>query len=180
MSITHNFVHSNSIGGIGESIFYAVLSYLGTVKSVVSEKKWQKEGVDFILDDVKYDTKFDTKAFSTGNIALETVSRRKDGKVLKEGWVHQTGADCIAYMFLEDMHWSTYFFTPNEIKELAEEYKDNIKVIRNFGYESEVVLVPLTALEHKKKLRIPVVDGKPDLDLLKTVHNYLKSQKPDE
>lgn len=176
MSITHNFVNSNSIGGIGESIFYSLLSSLGDVKSVVRDKKWQAEGVDFILDGVKYDTKFDTKASATGNIALETISRKKDGKVLKRGWVYETGADCIAYIYLDNSYWKTLFFTPHEILTLAERYKDNIKVIKNFGYESEVVLVPLQDLSHKKQLEIPVVGASPDIDVLRLVHNYLKGE----
>lgn len=173
MTIVHNFVNSNSIGGIGESIFYTLLSKLGEVKVVTKDKKWQVQGVDFILEDVKYDTKFDTKAFSTGNIALETISRKKDNKIIKEGWVHTSKADCIAYIFLENDTWSIYFFTNTEIKELAAIPTYKIKEIRNFGYESEVVLVPIEDLSYKLKMQFPVV-GEASIDVLDKVHTYLK------
>lgn len=177
MAITHNFVNSNSIGGIGEAIFYTLLSRLGKVESVVKDKKWQKKGVDFILDGVYYDTKFDTKAFSTGNVALETVSRRKDGEILKEGWVHTSEADCISYIYLENDRWVIYFFTPEEVKKFAEEESYDIKSIRNYGYESEVVLLPLEDMGHKLKMTFPVVGDVKDLSVLKKVHTYLREKK---
>lgn len=176
MAITHNFVNSNSIGGIGESLFYLLLSRLGKVKSVVSDKKWQKMGVDFILDDVYYDTKFDTKAFSTGNIALETVSRQKDGVVLKSGWAHTSQADCIVYIYLENTDWSMYFFTPDEVRKLVDRNYP-VKTIKNFGYESEVVLLPIEDIGNKLKLTFPVVGEFTEIEPLKKVHNYLKESK---
>lgn len=174
MAIIHNFVNSNSIGGIGESIFYTLLSRLGTVESVTSKKEWQKKGVDFLLDGVKYDTKFDTKAFSTGNVALETISRKKDNEVIKYGWVHTTEADCIAYIFLENVTWSTYFFTPEEMKGLVANPDYQTKEIKNYGYESEVVLIPLQDLSYKLKLNFPVIGDTGSIDVLHKVHNYLK------
>lgn len=177
MAITHNFVNSNSIGGIGEAIFYTLLSKLGKVESVVKDKKWQKMGVDFILDDVYYDTKFDTKAYSTGNVALETVSRRKDGEVIKEGWAHTSEADCISYIFLENDMWSIYFFTPEEIQRIVEDSDYAIKSIKNYGYESEVVLLPLEDMGHKLKMTFPVVGDVGDISILEKVHTYLKENK---
>lgn len=177
MQISHNFVNSNSIGGIGEAIFYLLLSKLGEVKSVTKDKFWQKKGVDFILEDVYYDTKFDTKAFSTGNVALETVSRRKDGETLKDGWAFTSEADCITYIFLEDLSWSMYFFTPKEIKEFVDEDGYTKKSIKNYGYESEVVLVPLGDLSHKLKLQVPIVGDFTEIHGIEKVHNYLKNKK---
>ena len=176
MAITHNFVSSNSIGGIGEAIFFLLLSELGKVKSVVSDKKWQKKGIDFILEDVYYDVKFDTKAHSTGNLALETVSKRKDGEVLKSGWAHTSQADCISYMYLKNMEWSMYFFTPEEVRSFVSNEEYSTKVIKNYGYESEVVLVPIEDLSHKLNLVFPVV-GLADTSILKRVHEYLKESK---
>lgn len=176
MSITHKFVNSNTIGGIGESIFFSLLSSLGDVESVVNDKKWQKLGVDFVLDGVRYDTKFDTKAMATGNIALETVSRKKDGQIIKKGWVYESKADCIVYIYLENSDWSAYFFTPAETRELVKQHPNNIKLIKNFGYESEVILIPLDSLSHKKKLSFPVVGANPDLSILEFVHDYLKKE----
>lgn len=176
MAITHNFVSSNSVGGIGEAIFFSLLSELGEVKSVVSDRKWQKKGIDFILDDVYYDVKFDTKAHSTGNLALETVSRRKDGEVLKSGWAHTSQADCISYMYLRNSEWSMYFFTPDEIKTIVSNESYDTKVVKNYGYESEVVLVPIEDLSHKLNLVFPVV-GVADTSILKKVHTYLKEKK---
>jgi hypothetical protein len=176
MAITHNFVSSNSVGGIGEAIFYLMLSTLGEVQSVAKDRKWQKLGVDFILGDVYYDTKFDTKAFSTGNIALETVSRQKNGEVLKSGWAHTSQADCIVYIYLENTNWSMYFFTPEEVKSIVNRDYET-KTIQNYGYESEVVLLPLSELSHKLKITFPVVGGFEDTELLKKVHTYLKEKK---
>lgn len=177
MQIVHNFVNSNSIGGIGEAIFYLILSNLGEVQTVTKEKVWQKKGVDFILDGVYYDTKFDTKAFSTGNVALETVSRRKDGEVIKAGWAFTSEADCIAYIFLENLSWSMYFFTPREIKEFVDGDSYLKKAIKNYGYESEVVLVPLEDLSHKLKLQVPIVGDFTEIHGIEKVHSYLKSKK---
>lgn len=177
MAILHNFVNSNSIGGIGEAIFYTLLSKLGEVKAVTKDKEWQKMGVDFILDGVFYDTKFDTKAFSTGNVALETVSRRKDGKILKDGWAYTSEADCISYIFLEDANWSIYFFTPVEIKTVVECEDYEVKSIRNYGYESEVVLLPLADMGHKLKMTFPVVGDVSDISILEKVHTYLRENK---
>lgn len=177
MPITHNFVNSNSIGGIGEAIFYTLLSKLGEVKAVTKDKEWQKMGVDFILDGVFYDTKFDTKAFSTGNVALETVSRRKDGKILKDGWAYTSEADCISYIFLEGSHWSIYFFTPVEIRTFVDSGDYEVKSIRNYGYESEVVLLPISEMGKKLKMTFPVVGEVQDMSILKKVHTYLRENK---
>jgi hypothetical protein len=177
MGIVHNFVASNSVGNIGESIFFLLLSKLGQVVSVVKDKKWQSKGVDFVLEEVYYDTKFDTKAFSTGNLALETVSRKKDGVVVKEGWVHTSEADCIAYMYLENTDWSIFFFTPEEIKRLATTRGYETKVIKNYGYESEVILLPIEDLSHKLKMTFPVVGEVPDIEIIKKVHKHLKEKK---
>lgn len=173
---THNFITSNSVGGIGEAILFSVLSRLGPVDSVVKDREWQKIGVDFILENVWYDSKLDTKAFSTGNLALETVSKKKDGQVLKRGWVYTSKADCIAYIFLEGLAWSIYFFSTDEMLELIKSESYKVKSIKNFGYESEVILVPIEDLSHKKKMSVPVV-GEADLGVLKTVHGYFKENK---
>lgn len=178
MAITHSFVTSNNIGGIGESIFYLLLDGVnpGNVKTVVKEKEWRDRGVDFILEDVYYDTKFDTKAFSTGNVALETISRRKGKTVEKLGWVHTSQADCIAYIYLENTDWVIYFFTVPEIQKLVENEEYEKKAIKNYGYESEVVLIPIKDLSHKLKMTFPVV-GEADVSVLKKVHSYLRENK---
>lgn len=178
MAIVHNFVTSNNIGGIGESIFYILLDGLspGDVQSVVKEKEWRGRGIDFILQDVYYDTKFDTKAFSTGNVALETVSRKEGTKVIKKGWVHTSQADCVAYIFLENSNWSIYFFTVPEMQKMVRIKEYETKSIKNYGYESEVVLVPIKDLEHKAKMSFPVV-GEVDLSVLRKVHEYLRENK---
>lgn len=178
MAITHSFVTSNNIGGIGESIFYLLLDGIspGDVKTVVKEKEWRDRGVDFILEDVYYDTKFDTKAFSTGNVALETISRQVGNKVEKLGWVHTSQADCIAYIYLENTSWVIYFFTVPEIQKLVQSEGYEKKPIKNYGYESEVVLIPIKDLGHKLKMTFSVVGGA-DLSAIRKVHAYLKENK---
>lgn len=174
---THNFVSSNSIGGIGEVIFFSLLSELGKADSVVNDSKWQKLGVDFVLDDVYYDTKFDTKAFSTGNIAVETVSVRKNGEVKKKGWVHTSKADAISYIYLENENWTVLLLSLPYLKRIIKEDSLKKKSIRNYGYESEVLLVPLERLKRVPKIRIPVVGGGKDITRLKKFHKNLKEKK---
>lgn len=174
---THSFVSSNNVGSIGESIFFSLLSRLGNVESVVTDKEYQAKGVDFVLDGVYYDTKLDTKANHTGNVALETVSVKKDGSVVKQGWVHTTQADCVTYIFLAGTHWNVLFFTPYEMQKMVATPNYQTKQIKNYGYESEVVLVPLADLEHKSKLLVPIVGDLEDISLLEKVHSYLKEHK---
>ena len=160
MTQKHSFVASSSIGSIGESLFFSLasISLPGIeIINVTKDKLWQKQGVDFIIDDVFYDVKFDTKANSTGNLAFETVSKSKDGVVIKEGWAYSTKANCISYIVLNELRWSFYFFTPNEVLKLVKTNEDNKKSVYNYGYESEVVLIPVSTLSHKKIINIPVI-----------------------
>lgn len=180
MPQTHSFLTSNSVGGIGEAIFLSLMDKLGKkVKNVSSTRSWQKRGIDFIVDEVTYDTKFDLKAASTGNMAVETISRQKDGVVHKEGWLKTTEADCIVYIFKNDLSWKMYFFTIDQLEELEAEYTDNKKEVFNYGYKSEVVLIPLSALEGKPYLEMPIVGEVPteQLELIGRVHTYLKENK---
>lgn len=173
MTLTHRFEPSNSVGGIGEAIFYTLLSSLGDVEVVVSERAYQKQGVDFVLDGIKYDTKLDTLTATTGNVALETISVMKGGKVYRVGWAEDTGADCVVYIYLEGQEWVLLFFRPEEMQRIVSRGYRKAKVY-NKGYESEVVLVPVAELvESKTFMRIPVV-GVPDLSILRRVHDYLK------
>lgn len=182
MAQTHNFLTSNSVGGIGEALFISLMGKIRKdVKNVSSTRSWQKRGIDFVVDGIFYDTKFDLKASSTGNMAIEVVSRQKDGVVHKKGWLHTTEADCIVYIFKEDLTWKMYFFTQEQLSELEREYKDNIKEVANYGYKSKVVLVPLEALNNKQTLDIPIVGNPPreSLSFLRKVHKYLKENKAD-
>ena len=153
MKQVHSFVASNSIGGIGEALFYSLVSHVfpeKEIEDVTKIKKWQKSGIDFIVDGVYYDVKFDIKANATGNLALETISKSKNGVVEKEGWVYTSKADCVVYVTLVGLDWAFYFFTKPETLNLAKKYKDNKKSVYNYGYESEVILVPKNSLENKK------------------------------
>lgn len=179
MATTHAFTTSNTVGGIGESIFLMFLSKVlkkSKIENVTRKRDWQSKGIDFLVDKVKYDVKFDVKAASTGNLALETVSKAKDGDVHKEGWIYTTKADCIAYLTLSDTDWVLYFFTPAELKHLIKKYTDKRKSVYNYGYTSEVVLVPMEDLRHKQTVALPLV-GEPSAhskNLFKKIHDYLQ------
>lgn len=174
----HSFIASNGIGGIGESIFFSLLSRIGKPKSVTSEKEWQKKGVDFTLSGIFYDSKFDTKAASTHNIAIETVSRRAKGKETKLGWAHTSEAHCIAYIFLDGNEWSVFLMTQADVKKLIRTQKDReTKIVKNFGSQSEVILIPLSDLSGILNIRVPVV-GAPsgeEIKKLKKFHNSMKN-----
>lgn len=173
----HSFVASNSIGGIGEALFFTFASkYLkkSKIEDVSKKKEWQKKGIDFRIDSIGYDVKFDTKAASTGNLALETVSKAKDGEVHKEGWAYTSEADCIVYATLVGLDWAFYFFTRNEILHLIDKHTENRKSVYNYGYNSEVVLVPKDTLSHKKIALVPLIGNpkKEHSNILKEVHEY--------
>lgn len=179
MPATHSFTTSNTVGGIGESLFLMFASKVlrkSKLENVTRKKTWQSKGIDFLIDTIKYDVKFDIKAASTGNLALETISKSKDGDVHKEGWIYTTEADCIAYLTLKDTEWVLYFFTPQELKNLVNKYTESRKSVFNYGYNSEVVLVPLTDLTYKQTVSMPLV-GEPsarDKNLFKKIHDYLQ------
>lgn len=176
--LIHDFNSSNSVGNVGESILYSLLDILspGNVKVVTAVKEWQAKGVDFVLEDIYYDVKFDTKANSTGNLAFETVSKSINGNIIKPGWVYASEADCIAYMYLNGLNWDMFFFTPPEIKKMVDSSNYQVKPIKNTTYESEVVLVPISSLGHKQKMEIPVA-GTVNTQVLEFVHKTLKTYK---
>lgn len=180
MHLKHNFKTSNDVGGIGESIFLSLMQNITEDIEVVSTKReWQSKGIDFLIDGVTYDTKFDLKAASTGNMAIETISRKKDNIIHKEGWLTTTEADCIVYMFKNDLDWRLYFFTIGQLAKLEEAHRENKKEVFNYGYQSEVVLIPLSALGKKKYASIPVTGEIPgeQIELLKTIHSYFLERK---
>lgn len=175
MSKLHTFSASNGVGSIGEALFYALLSRLGKVTSVVKDKTYQSQGIDFLLDGIGYDTKFDTMAASTGNVALEVVANDVSGKI---GWALGTQAHCVAYIYRDGLDWVSLFFRPQEMKKLcAREYPH--KTARNPRYSSEVVLVPLADLDYKKPVRLPIL-GEPSessLVQLEKIHRHLAGEK---
>ena len=175
--IVHNFTASNNIGSIGESLFAVMMTLAGyEIESVTTERDYQKRGIDFIVDTVYYDTKFDTKAQSTGNITLETISSKKEGRETKLGWSITTEADCVVYIYLFGTEWHMLFFTLPEMTQLLKKPYER-KVIRNYGYEGEVVLVPIKDLDYKKVVKVPVMGDVGDLSTLHYIHNYLRKLK---
>lgn len=178
MPTKHAFSTSNTVGGIGESIFLLFASKVllkSKIENVTRVKNYQTKGIDFLVDNTKYDVKFDLKAASTGNLAFETISKQKEDEIHKEGWVYTTKADCIVYLTLTDTDWVMYFFTPGELKNLIKEYTDVRKSVYNYGYTSEVVLVPMEDLKHKQRVILPLV-GEPSAhnkNLFKKIHDYL-------
>jgi len=177
--ITHEFSTSSNLGGIGEAIFLLLAREISNKVISVSEvKDWQLLGIDFIVDTVHYDTKLDLKATVTGNMAIETISRKVEGRIKKEGWFYTTKADCIVYIFREDLSWKLFFFTLGQLKTLVHRYKLATKEVFNYGYTSEVILVPLSELKDKKSLEIPIVNFKElDLTFFRETHEFLKRRK---
>ena len=176
----HDFITSNTIGGVGEAVFLSLISReFDNIRNVTKIKEYQSQGIDFFVDNVSYDVKFDVKAASTGNLAIETISRKKNGRVQKAGWLHTTQADCIVYLTRDNMEWLFYFFTLDELQRLAGDFSEYKKEVYNYGYVSEVVLVPITHLSRKPRLSVPLVGEPENVELLSTVHNYLKAQQGD-
>lgn len=160
--ITHEFKSSKQNGAIGESVFESLaVNVFGrdAVQNVTDVKEWQEKGVDFIVNDITYDVKFDMKAPKTGNVAFETIAKSKDNVIEKLGWVYTTEANCIVYLTHETSSWKFYFFTKEEVVKLVEEHGNNNKPVKNKTYMSEVVLVPLTSLGYKKTLQIPLMSS---------------------
>lgn len=171
MRVIHNFANSNGIGAIGEAVFYSLLSELGDVTNVSTDRTYQKKGIDFLLDGVGYDTKLDTRAASTGNIAIETISRRQNGVVKAKGWALTSHADCVVYMYLKGLDWNIMLLTKETIADiLTKGYP--VRSAKNYSYESEVVLAPIKDLG--VDMLVPVA-GEYDISTLKEFHESLKT-----
>jgi hypothetical protein len=170
----HNFSNSNNVGKLGEAVFHQILqkSGLKNIQDVTSKKTYQAKGIDFLVGDIGIDVKLDIQTDKTGYIAIEKVSKKQDGVVIKQGWAYTSEAHLIAYMFMDtkSFEWVIFFFTPEEARGLIDEYENvpyAIKSSQNYGYESVIVRIPVSEIKFKI-LRLPIV-GDFDFFFLKKV-----------
>lgn len=142
--MTHMFKASLSAGKVGESLFSDLLIRGGIddFKDVSDDKSFQKEGIDFVVNDIKIDVKFDIRAITSGNLAFETVSRQKDGKILKEGWTKTSTADLFVYVTFLGSNICFAALTPEDIQNLMSNHGLGERIVKNYGYESVVIPVP--------------------------------------
>lgn len=145
------------MGVIGETLLYSLLSTSNTpITDVRNQKEWQTKGVDFIWNGLKLDAKFDTQTTKTKNIALETISVKKDDTVTRRGWIYESESDVIVYIYLWGVNWKCVLFTPEEARDMiTPEYTR--KEIWNTSYTGEVVLVPED--KFNRYCEIPVAGG---------------------
>lgn len=152
------------MGVIGETLLYSLLSVSGTpITDVRSQKEWQTKGVDFIWNGLKMDAKFDTQTPRTKNIALETISVRKGEEIVKRGWIYESQADVIVYIYLWGESWKFVIFTPEEARNIIlPEHKRSL--VRNVNYTGEVVLVPES--KFKRYCEVPLASSMDEANIL--------------
>lgn len=141
--MTHMFKESLKAGKAGERIFLNLLLKAGVtdILDVSENRSIQKKGYDYVVCGKKLDVKFDVRATTTGNIAFEIVSQRKEGKIVKEGWLHTSEADVFMYITFLDDSVAFIALTKPEIISLIENYGKGERSVRNYSYESVVVPV---------------------------------------
>lgn len=174
----HEFGTSKRVGDFGEDVFSQLLGLIGAnVEDVSGDKKWQKMGIDFVADGVWYDTKYDTRSNETGNIAVETVSRRVDGVVEAPGWIYTSEADYIVYIYQWGQRWIVQFFTTENLREIVK--GKQLRPVYNRGYQAEVALVPVKTLDEYPYITFPVVESKVNVDVFRSLHKEAMNGKRD-
>lgn len=144
--MVHKFVNSLKAGKIGESFFLTLLHASDVVYTdVTDDKDYQKKGIDYLIGSKSVDIKFDMRSGDTGNLAFETVSRRRDGILYKEGWLYTSLADSFVYVTILQASVVFFLFSKQDILNLLPLGKT--RVVNNYGYESEIVAVPISLLE---------------------------------
>jgi len=166
----HTFTASKNVGNMGEALMKEILkkSKVGKYIYVAENPQYQKLGIDFLIrkNNIGIDSKFDTQTGTTGNIALETVSRMKDGEIIKHGWAYTSKAHLISYIYM-DLHareWVMFLFTTEKARELINEYKDKpnaVKTANNYSYNSEIVRVPVVDIQNLFNARFPILSAAP-------------------
>lgn len=161
----HSFSNSNNIGKLGEAVLHQVLkkAKIGKIKDVTNDKTYQKKGIDFIIEkgNIGIDAKLDIQTNNTGNIAIEKISKRQNGEVIKEGWAYTSEAHLIAYIYMDtsSFEWVIIFFTPEEARDLIVQYEGKpyaVKESFNYGYESVIVRVPVAEVSFPM-IRVPII-----------------------
>lgn len=161
--------------GLAQIIFAGVFTRISDeIDFVGKDKILRDQAIHFVVDGIFYGVWIDFRAETSGHLTFETISKLKGKKVEKYGWTRRNRAHATVMIHKENADWVLYFFKPGEIIELIRKFSDNSKRFKSFGYETEVVLVPLTHLSHKLPVRIPVV-GEPDVSGIRGIHEYLKT-----
>lgn len=153
--MNYSFETANSIGKKGECAINIFLTSQGmAVEDVSKKKEYQKKDIDFLVKTSDYefsvDIKTDTKAFITGNFAVELISNtNKD--FYKEGYLKTSEATYFCFFTPQDQ--VAYFVKVSELREL---YKRKSGFFRhlyttqnefgNVWKQGRICLVPLSLL----------------------------------
>lgn len=70
---------------------------------IVEDIRYLHSEGDFRVGQLTFDLKADTRVGQTQNLFIEIASVVKDGKVQKQGWLHNQNTDWILYVSTEDL-----------------------------------------------------------------------------
>ena len=93
------FVHDKKIGKVGEKIAKNIIQeyYQYSLEDVSEDREWQKQDVDFLVNDGMYKVEVKTDTTTTPNIFFETESNSNLGTL---GCMLYTTADILFYVHL--------------------------------------------------------------------------------